>query len=261
MRKISFWAKRHPWPARIIIVVSFVILNVLGFATGLLLADMDIILPAALMFLFILLYAAGYISYPVTNKIERGKKRLNVFARQKTCDILLAGSTFFIIVFLGNHQETLFRYSLPFNEVRASSSIIPKDSTTKNYKSIPAFYQSLKDANGKPYGWKERKKLLKEQVSAIKKANDMGPGEKTALIILSVAVALGLIYLIGALACNLSCAGSDVAAVIVGVGGTGLVIFLLIVVIRKILGKQRHSKKSAGIKSAIIQEALAKAEK
>jgi hypothetical protein len=52
-----------------------------------------------------------------------------------------------------------------------------------------------------------------------------------------------------------------VAAVIVGVGGTGLVIFLLIVVIRKILGKQRHSKKSAGIKSAIIQEALAKAEK
>jgi hypothetical protein len=55
---------------------------------------------------------------------------------------------------------------------------------------------------------------------------------------LSVAVALGLLYLIAALACNLSCAGSDIAAVIVGVGGAGLVIFLLIVVIRKILGRK-----------------------
>lgn len=261
MRKISMWAKRHAWPARFIIVASFVLLNILGFATGLLLADMDIILPAAFLFLFILLYAAGYIAYPVTNKDERGRKRISGYVRQKTYDILLAGSTFFIIIFLGNHKETLFRYRLPFNEVMASSSIIPKDSTAKNYKSVPAFYQSLKDADGKLYSWKERKKLLKEQVSAIKKADDMSPGEKTALIILSVAVALGLIYLIGALACNLSCAGSDVAAVIIGVGGTGLVIFLLVVVIRKILGKQRHSKKSAGNKSAIIQEALAKAEK
>jgi len=240
MKKISVWAKHHPWTARIIIVVSFILLNVLGFTTGLLLHDSGIYLPLAVLLFFACLYATGFIAYPF--KTKNGKYRLGAsrYVRQKTCDILLAGSTYLMIVYCGNHKEILFRYSIPFNRALASNTILPKDSTLKTYKSIAAFKSSIKDVNGKLHSWKERKKLLKEQVSGIKKANDLSDGAKTALIILSVLLALGLIYVVAALACTLSCDGSEVAAVVVGIGGTGLVIFLLILVIRSILGKKRH---------------------
>jgi hypothetical protein len=259
MRKISLWAKHHPWLARIIIIVSFIVLNVLGFTTGLLLHDASIFLPVAALLFFICLYATGFIAYPFKNENRKYRTVASRYVRQKTCDILLAGSTFLMIVYLGNHKEILFRYSFPFNEALASNTILPGDSAVKTYKSIAAFSSFMKDANGKSLTWKERKKILKEQVRVIKKADDLTDGAKAALIVLSVLVALGLLYLIGVLACSLSCGGSDVAAIIVAIGGAGLVIFLLIVVIRKILKKKNLDKKPDKNKSAIIQEAPAEA--
>lgn len=261
MRKISSWAKLHPVSAQIIIVSSFLVLNILGYSTGLLLRETGISLPFITILFFICLYAVGFIAYPF--KVKRTRRRVTPvqYLQQKTCDLLLAGSSFLMIVYFGNHREVLFRYSLPFTKAMASTPVLPRDSVSKTYKSIADFSVAMKDAGGKMLHWKERKKILKEQVRAIKKADDLSAGAKAGLIILSVAVALGLIYLIAALACNLSCGGSDVAAVIVGIGGTGLVIFLLVVVIRKILGKKGHQKKSAGNENIIIQEALAGAEK
>lgn len=241
MKKISVWGKHHPRASRIVIVVSFIVLTMLGFTTGLLLRDAGIYLPLAVLLFFACLYATGFLAYPFKNKNGKYRMTASHYVRQKTCDILLAASTFLMIVYLGNHKETLFRYSLPFNQAMASNT--PRDSTVKTYKSIGAFNISMKDANGKLHTWKERKKLLKEQVRAIKNASGISNGAKTALIILSVLVALGLIILVAALACSLSCNGSEAAAVIVGVGGTGLVIFLLIVVIRSILGKKRNKNK------------------
>ncbi len=46
----------------------------------------------------------------------------------------------------------------------------------------------------------------------------MTGGEKALLTVLSVIIALGLLALVGSLACNLSCSGSDGAA---GIGGIG----------------------------------------
>ena len=160
------------------------------------------------------------------------------YVRQKTCDILLAGSTYLMIVYLDNHKEILFRYTLPFNRAMASNIILPKDSTVKTYKSIAAFSASMKDANGNYLKWKERKKLLKEQVRAIKNSKDPSNGGKAVLIILSVLVALLLIGLIASLACSIACGGSDALAVIVVLGGTALVIWLLIRVIRNINRKK-----------------------
>lgn len=101
----------------------------------------------------------------------------------------------------------------------------------------------MKDANGKQLSWKERKKLLKAQVRAIKKADDLSNGAKVALIFLSALVALGLLFLVAALACDLSCSGSGAAAVLVGLAGTALIALLLVVVIRAILGKKRKKPK------------------
>lgn len=248
MISISNWAKHHQWLARIIIVASFIVLNVLGYKTGLMLHDTGIYLPVASIVFFVCLYAAGFIAYPFKNKKEKNPGKSSRYLRQKTCDIILAGSSFLMIVYFGNHKETLFRYSLPFNEAIASSNILPKDSTVNTYKSIAAFAASMKDKNGNFLKWKERKKLLKEQIRAIKRSKETSDGDKTGLIILAVLVAVLLIGLIAALACSIACSGSGAFAVIVGVGGTALVIWLLIRVIKNIKrGKNKEPDKAPSI--------------
>ncbi|MBK7561177.1 MAG: hypothetical protein IPI68_06545 [Chitinophagaceae bacterium] len=50
--------------------------------------------------------------------------------------------------------------------------------------------------------------------------------------------------MVASLACTLSCGGSEGAAVLVMVGGAGLVAFLLFIAIRAILGKKEKPKKT-----------------
>jgi len=150
-----------------------------------------------------------------------------------------------MIVYFSNRPSEIFNYSTPLHAALPVSTNLPSDSTLKAYKTIEAFTASLKDETGKTLKWKEKKKLLKEQIRAIKKADDMATGAKVGLIILSVLVALGLLYLVAALACNLSCSGSAGAATAVMIGGAGLTVFLLIIVIRGILGRKKKPKNNA----------------
>ena len=241
MKKLSLWAREHKQAARFIIVISFIVLNILGVVTGKLFTALGISIPASVMLLFAVAYCAGFIFYP--SKSLKGKK-LNAsafYVRQKSCDFILAGSTFCMIVYLGNHPDRLFQYIPNLNAATAVNSSLPSDSAVKTYKSIAEFSASMKDENGNHLKWKERKKLLKEQVRAIKSSGLPSEG-KAGLIILSVIAALFLLALVLGLACNLSCSGSDAAAVVVGLGGTALIIFLLVVVIRSIKGKKKKIK-------------------
>lgn len=239
MRKISVWAKQHPWHARFIIVISFLLLGTIGILSGLMLGNMGISIPLAFLLCFAAVYAFAFIAYP--RKKEKGRL---FYQKQKSCDFLLAASTFFMILYLGNHRDQVFRYSSPFGAAMASIPVTPGDSMQRSYKPIHVFAKSMKDEDGKMLKWKERKKLLKEQIRSIKKAEGLSRSGETGLIILSVIVALGLLALVAALACNLSCNGSGAAAVIVGVGGAALVIFLLILVIRKLSGKKKKEIKN-----------------
>ncbi len=246
MKKISAWAKDHKWSARLLIILSFFVLNALGIAAGVLLSSLGISVPLWILVFFGCLYAAGFIGYP--SRSIKKKWGTRSYARQKSCDLLLAGSTFFMIVCLANHPDRLFRYGGSLNAAVASSSSLPGDSSIKTYKSIPAFIASMKDEKGNTLKWKERKKLLREQVKAIKRSTEPSEGGKIALIILSVIGALLLIYAIAALACTLSCGGSDALAIIVAIGGTALVVWLTIVVIKSITGKKK--KKEPGKEGA-----------
>ena len=243
MKKISIWAKDHKWSARFLIIASFIVLNALAILTGVLLSSIGISVPLTVMLLFAGAYCAAFIVYPSRSLRRKKLTAAKFYVRQKSCDLILAGSTFFMIVYMANHPDRLFQYGPAINAAVASNSSLPGDSTVKTYKSIAAFTASMKDEKGNLLKWKERKKLLKEQVKAIKNADEPSKGGKIALIILSVLVAIGLISLIAALACSLSCGGSDVAAVIVGLGGTALVIWLLINMIRNINGKKKKKIK------------------
>lgn len=76
----------------------------------------------------------------------------------------------------------------------------------------------------------------------IQKADNLSKGDKAGLIDFSVIVALGLVLLVGALACELSCSEYEGAALLVGIGGTALIIFLLLITIRAIKKSKKEPK-------------------
>ena len=239
MKKISLWAKHNKRPAQFIIIASFILLNGLGILTGTLLGDLNFSFSGLAIILFVTTFIAGALFYPSRSKMSNGLSPAAFYKRQKGCDLLLAASAFCMITYFANRPETFFQQYPALQAAVSFNPDLPKDSIAKNYKSVNEFNAAMKDHSGNMLKWKERKKLLKEQVKEIKKAKDLSNGEKTLLIVLSVLVAAGLIYLIAALSCSLSCSGSDAAAVLVGFGGTALVIILLLVALRAIKGKNK----------------------
>lgn len=240
MKKISVWARHHIWPARVIIITSIIILNILAIITGMFLFQLNIVLSPVLLSISLAVYYIVFLLYPSKRQKQKISSSL-FYKKQKICDALLAACTFTAVLFISNDQFQRIQY---FSPVQASSnSLLPADSSIKAYKSIAKFSASLKTPEGKKLQLKERKKLLKQQVMAVKNDPDMSKSNKVLLIILSSIVALGLLGLVAALACGISCDGSALGAILVGLGGTALVIFLLVVAIRAINGKKRKQKR------------------
>lgn len=244
MRKLSLWAKHHKQAARLIIISSFVLLTIIGYYTGSWMNDLAISLPGTILFIALISYIAGVMAYPQRPVSKKISKTKSFYIRQKICDTGLAVSTFLLIVYLANHPGTFIHSFVPANAVSGNTLVLPKDSSAKTYKTIREFSASIKDKDGNLLKWKERKKLLKEQVRSIKKADNLSKGDKAGLIVLSVIVALGLVLLVGALACELSCSGSEGAALLVGIGGTALIIFLLVITIRAIKKGKKEPKEA-----------------
>jgi Ca2+/Na+ antiporter len=240
MKKISWWAKNHKVYARLIIVVSFIFLNALAFITGHFLHQLGIIFLPGFLYACFFVFLITLIAYPRKIQQQIKRKSSGHYRLQKSCDFILAASTFCMVVCLSNQPQTLIQF---YPKISAVAITFPvKDSTVKHYKPISEFNSSLKDGKGNQLKWKERKKLLREQVREIKKDHNLPKGEKIALIILSALVAGGLIMLVAGLSCNLSCNGYGAAAAIVGIGGTALIVFLLVLAIRAINGEKRKRK-------------------
>lgn len=244
MKKISLWAKNNKWSARFIITGIYILFNILGIVAGRMLYDLQIFIPINVFLLFILLFLAGIMAYP--SKRNSKTSGSSFYLRQKTCDFILAASTFCMIVYAGNNYEQLFSHQQSGILTAIASSSLPGDSIKSSIKTISAFSNSMNDENSKPLTWKEKKKLLKKQVKEIKESNENSPAGKVLLIILSVITALGLLYLLAALSCSISCGGAEGLAIAVVVLGTGLIIFLLARVIRSIKRKQDKLKPATG---------------
>jgi hypothetical protein len=88
---------------------------------------------------------------------------------------------------------------------------------------------------------KEFRHQLKVYVAAKIKGDSSG-ADQALLILLAIIAACGLLYLVAALACSLSCSGSDAAAVLVALVGTVGVIWLLIYVIKQITHAKKKDK-------------------
>lgn len=242
MRNISRWAKLHPRTSRLLIVLSYLLLTVIGFFLGDMIRNSGWEFSSAYAYILFFAILVISVAYPL-RKLRPGNVSPSAYVYRKACDLTLMVCTFLMMIYLGNKPEKFFNYGSLYGST--STVIIPKDSSAKTYKTAWAFHKSMKDANGNQLKWKERRKILKEQIRSVKKAKDLSKGAKVALIFLSVLLAIGLLYAVAALACNLSCSGSGAAAVFVALAGAAVVAILLVLAIRGILGKKRKKPKPA----------------
>lgn len=229
--KLSYWARDHKIPARILLIACFTLLYITGLFAGAQIRDLAIQFGNYFLVSVIIAYACFYFYYPsVTAKETLGKNRH--FKRILTARMGLTTCLFALILFAGNHPEKVQPFSALI--IQANAIVPAKDSPTVKYWSITEFRSMMKDASGKKLKLKERKKLLKQQTTAIR--NSSGSDTSKALLIaLSILVAIGVFYGILLLSCSLACNDMGGLAAVVLIGGTTLLIFGLIKTIQHIL--------------------------
>ena len=239
MKQISYWAKKHVWQTRLLIIGIYVLLNVIGIFTGKLLKEINIIIPQVYFTAFIICTIALWIWYPDKN----AKKRISssvLYARKKLFDFSLGTVTFLMIIYSGNNWEHLFIKSQSANATNIFNT--NKDSAIYNIPIIKNFIASIKAMDVDKIGQREKLRIIKKQIKTIKSDKETSKGDKTLLIILSILVALALLIGLAALSCSIACSSSGALAIIVALGGTFLIIFFLVRIIKNI-NNPREKKK------------------
>jgi hypothetical protein len=210
MKQISLWAKHHKWPARLMIVFGYFVLNSIGWYWGNILSGNGWEMPSVIFWISVFIFSLIAILYPGF----KNKAALNSYNRQKTADIVLITTGFIFIFFAGNRADNWF---IPENsqtsQVVARSSSIADPSSLQPEKEKKKLFKSLR---------KKIRALIREQRKA---HQDLSKGERTVLTILAILLFIAALMGLAALSCNLSCSGADGAAVLVGILGGALLIF------------------------------------
>lgn len=225
-----------PCSARFIIVLSHVILVWLGVWIGWELLALNIQLPSYVGYTFAGLYIFAALTYP-----QRYKKNTDprFFVKQKIRDCLLGAASIGMVMSVANNPDGLFS---SWQVVQAT--VINPVEKKKEKPSAAQILESLQTRD-KSSLTRIEKKILRQEFKTQLKAyaiatvkGDKNAQKSAGLIILAVVVAIGLLALVGALACSISCNGSTGAAIVVGILGAGLVILGLVAVIRAINRKK-----------------------
>lgn len=238
MRKLSLWAKHHPASARIIIIISRCLLVLLGYYVGTQLLRSGTTLSPLWIYFFIAVFFITAAFYP-------SGRSSKMYARRKCSDLIVASCGFFVIVCISNQLDRPFSV---YEGAYAAKTIEPSLYKNPQAKKLLEQYQS---GEKKTFTAKEKriiKNEFKYQLGQYAKAKITGnkkAGDEIALIILACIAAAGLFFLLAALACSISCNGSDAAAVVVMVVGTAAIVFGLVMLIRSINRKKRKSKTSS----------------
>jgi hypothetical protein len=97
--------------------------------------------------------------------------------------------------------------------------------------------------NSKVISKTQARKTFLYQLRKIRKAyKEISPAGKTALIVLTVLVAILLSGFVAAAACTLACAGSTFLAVLVGIVGQAAIILGAVKLFQVILGKKKSNQ-------------------
>lgn len=223
MRQISGWALQHKMAARVLIFLSYLLLNACAFLLG---STIDP-LAAGITWLVALPFLIALLLYPERNR-KSGYR--NFYRTQKTCDLVLVACSFLLIV------ATASRYDAPRMPAQDAAVAAMKAPEVKK----PGKKRITVQLGAKGFfskHWNKIKTHVREIRAAVR--NPGGAG-KAALILLTIVVALALLYLVAALSCSIACSGAEGLAFTVALLGTGGVVFLTVVVIRRILHRRRR---------------------
>ena len=237
MKAISFWARLNPNSARFFIALIKIFLLILAAYTGILFSRLNILLSPLVIFTALLIALFIAMLYP---KKQRDGRRNYFF--QKLCDFFLAVCSFICFTAIANNLESS---SLSVGSTYASIS--------KSKPTAEQILASLKYRDKSSLTRMEKRILKKEfyqqlKVYAKNKLQKDDEKSKAALLImLTIVAAVGLMYLLAALVCTLSCNGSDAAAVIVGILGLTAIIWGVVAIIKSINRKRKKKEKAAVI--------------
>ena len=236
--KTSTWAKRNPWTTRILIVSSHLLLTLFAILLGLILTNLGISIPGYIFLTACLMFSIGLIIYPMKAEKKVRYSKIQFYQRQKLADLMLAGATFIMMLQLGNDY---FNSELkPVQKVWSISAQacyvkVTQPETEASAIENPTEKQVEKNITSR----KEKRSTLQSKVKALLSPINMNSeGGKTGLGILLIIGSIGLLFLVVALACDLSCSGAEGAAVMVGILGGAAIIFLLLKAF-KMMGKKK----------------------
>lgn len=222
MKQLSYWAKANPGTARLLIVLIYFVINIAGLIAGSLLWESGIELKDSFMFILAVTVVSLYIIYP-----EKA-----VYYKRKVFHGLMAVCTFLIITFFGNQMQ----------------NPNPQLFFVKTTQAVTHLANNEQHNTYKPTASKKEKRLQKKETRKLWKKlavqNDRSKGTKIFLIILTVIVALALLFLLAAISCNIACAGVEAVAILVALAGTFGIVFGAVRIIQRILGKERKKKRT-----------------
>lgn len=230
MKHLSHWAKRHPLQARIIIVAAHSLAMLLSFEVGIwLYAQYDLAWPVWAFPALLALMAWVRNTYPVQHSQPEPASGVRHQHYRRTRRAL-AGATlcaWTLVLLVGNHE--------------ARQSELPEEAPHP-----PSYWQTIPVAQGQMpllmtesnksvqvqtvFKWLKTKKKaqIQKRVQQFRRRSnggDIDAAGQVLLTLLVILLAAGLEMLVLALACNLSCAGQEAVALIVGLFGTGLILW------------------------------------
>jgi hypothetical protein len=232
MKNLSRWAKAHPRQARLILVLAHVCIAFGALLCGFLTYFADIALPTWLPILLANSFFIAYFFYPKKDATQ-GWFQYS-YLRQKSLDFILSTSYALLIVaglnvwLFSNIDGSIKRATA--SPVLTAQHLKPTgldEKTAKKHKitDLKASFQELKTAI---------KTYKAEQKAA---GNSAAGGKKGWLIALTILGALVLGYVITGLACGIACSGQEGLAWALLIIGWGGIIWLSIILIKKIARK------------------------
>ncbi|MDE3236130.1 MAG: hypothetical protein KGO81_09265 [Bacteroidota bacterium] len=244
MRKISLWAHHHLWAARLAITFIKLSLALLGIFVGFTLSGIHYYLSPAVFYSSALALLIITFLYPNKKTSTTYFSKKQFYLRQKISDIVAGTCSFILVMAVVNH-EYLVITGEPAYASLPSKRIHQKPTAEEILSSLQ--YRDRSDLK------RFEKRILKREFEkqlgiylTSKLKNDNNKAEKATLIILAIIAAVGLTFLLAALACDISCSGNDGLAILVGIVGFAAIVWLLIIAIRSINKSHKEKVKEAG---------------
>ncbi len=232
MQNISLWALLNPIKSRTILVFANLALMLIGIWMGIHLFSQDIHLPKYLILLGVVTFFVSWFLYPV----RRAKYRFwkYNYVRHKMLDLAILCSGMLMVITMSNRDA-----HMASREVSTQANAVPVMLLSKERMA------SEMPDTGEKMSWRKLKKSLRSQYQAYIKEKKSGSNENdTNFVILLTILGLALMAGIALLACHVSCSGSNVAGILILIGGWTIIISVYITILRnrKLKRKNNYQK-------------------